>query len=157
MHEGTSGKSWPSLTPMWHSLFLPNSCCVSPSMIQYLSGLRKVPRSSSSCSSSILSKKWPRKKMSSHHLRDFWGLCYGSTLYKFWLLCWRFLQMKLLHGRQLIPMIISLQYLSFFSFIYNPNAICYTSTAPCRWSHLHTLRPSIPPFIRVFFFFLLLK
>lgn len=71
------------------SLLLPklNVSGASPSMIQYHSALRTVPRSNASCGSSVLNTKWSSKRMcgwSSLHPRSFWGICYGSSLNQCW-------------------------------------------------------------------------
>ena len=81
-------KSQPSFTPVWQFVVTKTSVSwASPSMIQYHSARRRVPRSNASCGSSVLNIKWSRKRMcgwSSPHPRNFWGVCYGSSLNQFW-------------------------------------------------------------------------
>ena len=81
---GSSCKSQPSLTPIrWFAVTITHVPGASPPTIQYHSALRRVPRSSSSCCSSLWKTKQSRGRRcgwSSLHPRDSWGVSCGLTV-----------------------------------------------------------------------------
>ena len=87
---GSSLKSQPSLTPIWwFAVTITHVPWASPLTIQYHSALRRAPRSSSSCGSSLWKTKQSRRRRcvcggSSLHPRDSWGVSCGSTLCQCW-------------------------------------------------------------------------